>query len=258
MEISSGIHMIPSAKWSRVYLIVDDTLTLVDSGLPLPTNGILKYIRSIGRQPDELKRILITHSHPDHVGGTLSLVRKTGAEIIAHRSETKRDSGNTLSLGYTGAFGSAPISIPLIGRTVVNMTVADGDTLSPHGGIRVIHTPGHTRGSVCFLLEESKILFTGDTIFSDGKHISRSVQFPGYDRDSYIRSLKRLSEFEFEGVFGGHGMPLLRDGSDVLRQLLHTYPDPPTWIDFFRGAPARIRRSLPVTGEYHLHPHSHS
>ena len=86
MEVSPGIHMIPSAKWARIYLVVGDTLTLVDSGLPWNPGGILKYIRSIGRRTDELKHVLVTHSHPDHVGGTLSLVRKTDAAVIAHRS----------------------------------------------------------------------------------------------------------------------------------------------------------------------------
>ena len=254
MEVSHGIHIIPSARWSRIYLIVGETLTLVDSGLPWPTRRILKYIRSIGRHPDELKHILVTHSHPDHVGGTLPIVRKTGAAIVAHRHETKRNGRNELSLGYTGMLGSTPVSIPLLTPTPVDTLVEDGDTLSLHGGVRVIHTPGHTRGSVCFLLEESKILFTGDTVFSDGGRLSRSVQFPGYDRESYIRSLNRLSGFEFEGVFGGHGLPLLQGGGDALRQLLLTHPEPPTWSDFFRSAPSRLRRAFPMTGEYHLHP----
>ena len=256
MEIIPGIHLIPSARWSRVYLIAGETLTLVDSGLPLPTGGILDYIRSIGRRPNELKHILVTHSHPDHVGGTLSLVRKTGAAIVAHRHETKPDGDNNLRLGYTGILASTPVPIPLLTPTRVDTLVEDGDTLSLHGGVRVIHTPGHTRGSVCFLLEESKTLFTGDTIFSDGARLSRSAPFPGYDRDSYIRSLNRLSEFEFESVFGGHGSPLLHDGGNVLRQLLRTHPEPPTWGDFFRSAPSRLKRAFPMTGEYHLYPNS--
>ena len=251
MEVSPGIHIIPSARWSRIYLIVGETLTLVDSGLPWHPGGIINYIRSIGRRPDELKHILVTHSHPDHVGGTLSLVKKTGAAVVTHRSDTRRDHDNRLHLGYTGYF---PVPIPLIGRTGVSHLIEDGDILPLHGGIRVIHTPGHTRGSVCFLLEESKVLFSGDTIFSDGGRISRSVPFPGYDRDSYVRSLKRLSEFEFEGVFGGHGSPMLEGGSYTLSRLLESHPEPPTWGDFFGSIPKRLKRSFPMTGEYNFNP----
>ena len=254
VELSPGIHIIPSARWSRVYLIVGETLTLVDSGLPWHPGGILNYIRSIGRRPDELKHILVTHSHPDHVGGTLPLVKKTGAAILTHRSDTRRDHGNSLRLGYTGFLGPVPVPIPLLGRTGVSQLIEDGDILPLHGGVRVIHTPGHTRGSVCFLLEEGKILFSGDTIFSDGNRISRSVPFPGYERDSYVRSLKRLSEFEFEGVFGGHGSPMLEGGSYALGRLLESYPEPPTWGDFFDSVPKRLKRSFPMTGEYHFNP----
>ena len=254
MEVSPNIHMIPGARWSRVYLIVGETLTLVDSGLPWHPGGILNYIRAIGRRPDELKHILVTHSHPDHVGGTLSLVNKTGAAIAAHRSDARRDYDNRLRLGYTGLLAPMPLSLPLLGRTGVSQLIEDGDTLPLHGGIRVIHTPGHTRGSVCFLLEDSKALFSGDTIFSDGKRLSRSVPFPGYDRDSYIRSLKRLSEFEFEGVFGGHGSPMLQGGSHALGQLIESHPEPPTWGDFFDSIPRRLKRSFPMTGEYHFNP----
>ncbi len=254
MEVSPGIHMIPSAKWARIYLVVGDTLTLVDSGLPWNPGGILKYIRSIGRRTDELKHVLVTHSHPDHVGGTLSLVRKTDAAVIAHRSDVRRAKNNDLSLDCMGIFGGLPAPIPLLGQTRVSLLAEEGDILPLHGGIRVIHTPGHTRGSLCFLLEEGKILFSGDTIFSDGQRLSRSVQFPGYDRDSYIRSLKRLSEFEFEGVFGGHGFPMLKGGSDALGQLLESHPHPPTWGDFFSSVPTRLKRSIPITGEFNMNP----
>ncbi len=255
MEISPGIYMIPSVRWARVYLIAGDTLTLVDSGLSLHPRGILKYIRSIGRNPNELKQILVTHSHPDHTGMSSALVKATGASIAAHRSDTIRMSQNRLTLGYESLFGKVASPLPLLSRVGVNILVEEGDILPIHGGIRVIHTPGHTRGSVCFLLEESKILFSGDTIFSDGKRISRSVPFPGYDRDNYIRSLKRLSEFDFEGVFGGHGFPMLKDGGQVLSQLLESHPEPPTWGNFLSNIPKRINLSFPLTGEFNIAHH---
>ena len=254
MEVSPGIHVIPSARWARVYLIAGETLTLVDSGLPGRSRGVLKYIRSIGRREDELRHILITHSHPDHTGMTSALAKATGASIVVHRSDTVRLKQNRLALGYSGLFGRVASPLPIFSRVGVDTLVEDGDLLPIHGGIRIIHTPGHTRGSVCFLLEESKALFSGDTIFSDGERISRSVPFPGYDRDSYIRSLKRLAEFEFEGVFGGHGRPMLRGGSEVLGQLIHSFPEPPTWGDFFSSIPRRFKRSLPMTGEFHFDP----
>ena len=69
MEILPGIHVVPGSFWWRVYLIEGDTLALVDTGLPWNARGVLKYIGSIGRSAEELRLILMTHSHPDHTTG---------------------------------------------------------------------------------------------------------------------------------------------------------------------------------------------
>ena len=250
MEIFPGVHMVPSVRLSRVYLIVGESLALVDSGLPWNPSGIVKYIRAIGRDPSELRQILVTHSHPDHTGGTLSLVKATGALVAAHRSDTKLLKGNRKILAYIGQMGKVGAPLPFMRKAPVASLVDDGDVLPIHGGMRVIHTPGHTAGSVCYLLEDQGVLFSGDTIFSDGQHLSRSVPFPGYDRERYIKSLKRLSDLSFEGVCGGHGDPLLSGGGEELRDLLRESPDPPTWGGFFKSLPRRVSRSGPLTGEH--------
>ena len=63
----------PGVLWSRVYLIEGDSMALVAAGLPWHTGAILDYIRSIGRRPEDLALILMTHSHPDHAGGPAPL-----------------------------------------------------------------------------------------------------------------------------------------------------------------------------------------
>ena len=80
------------------------------------------------------------------------------------------------------------------------------------GGLRVVHTPGHTPGSVCYLLEREGLLFSGDTLFSNGERVSRTVPFPGYNRADYVASLRSLAEMDFGILCGGHGAPLLRRG----------------------------------------------
>ena len=249
MEVIPGVHMVPSVRWSRAYLIVGETLTLVDSGLPWHPPGVLKYIRSIGRRPNELKRILITHGHPDHVGGAAKLVRATRASIVGHRADSHPSPKNDLDLDYTG-IGGRRSPLAFLSAAKLDIPVADGDTLPDHGGIRVIHTPGHTRGSVCFLHEPTRTLFSGDTLFSDGRRLSRSVPFPGYDRAGYVRSLERLSEIDFDAVCGGHGRPLPSGGSRALSELISAHPEPPTWRDFIRSLPRRLRHHRPLTGEH--------
>ena len=239
MEIVAGVHAIPGIKWSRAYLIEDDTLALVDIGLPWNVRRVLSYIESIGRKPHELEFILITHSHPDHTSGALAISRRTEAKIVAHAHDTKAHSAGEVSLSYMGAFTSLKLPLPFLQRTPVT-PITDGHVLPLLGGIRVIHTPGHTPGSVCYLLESRGVLFSGDTIFSDGVRVSRSVPFPGYNRSHYRESLDSLAALEFDTLCGGHGEPLVGGASDRLRKLLRARPDPPTWGGFLRGIPGRL------------------
>ena len=250
MEILPGVHVIPGFRWSKAYLIVDETITLVDSGLPWNGGGVRRYVESIGRDMGELGHILLTHGHPDHTGAARGLSLSAGAKIMAHESDTMAISDGRRALSYRSAFGPKRSPNPFGAPAVATTLVEDGDTVPIHGGIRVVHTPGHTPGSVCFSLERSGVLFTGDTIFSDGKRLSRSIPFPGYDRDSYVKSLERIAAMEFDVVCGGHGEPLMGGGSAALRRLLESRPDPPTWRAFFKSLPGRLGKSGPITGEH--------
>ena len=97
MEFLPGIHMIPNVRLSRAYLIEGDSLVLVDTGMPWNARGILSYISSIGRRPEELEAILMTHSHPDHSGGAPPIRKLTGAAILAHAHDTKSDDDDGVS-----------------------------------------------------------------------------------------------------------------------------------------------------------------
>ena len=251
LEILSGVHAVPGIAWSCVYLIEDDILALVDTGFPWSAKAVLDYIASIGRRPDELGYILLTHGHPDHTASALDISRRTGAQIATHAGDTKTHADSTVSLDYMGVFGSLKVPLPFLQWTPVGRTVADGETLPLLGGISVIHTPGHTSGSTCYLVKSRKVLFSGDTLFSDGRRISRSVPFPGYDERCYRASLNRLAALEFDVVCGGHGAPLIGGASDELRKLLRVRPDPPSWLGVLKSIPARLRRSGHWLGEYY-------
>jgi len=251
LEIAPGIHQIPNTRWSRVYLIEDERLTLVDAGLPWGVKKIVAYIRSIGRREEEIDTVLMTHSHPDHSGGAPPIRDLTGAGILAHARDTKSEDGNGASLSFMGIFGSTGLAIPFLQRAPVKWIIEEGDVLPMHGGVRVIHTPGHTPGSVCFLLEDEGVLFSGDTLFSNGEGVSRSVPFPGYNRDEYRMSLERLAGLEFEVLCGGHGRVLNGGASDRFRDLLAARPEPPTWGDMLKSMPRRILHGKSLSGEQH-------
>ena len=211
----------------------------------------MDYIRSIGRHEEEVDTVLMTHSHPDHSSGAPPIGRLTGAGIFAHAHDTKSDGENGVSLSFMGVFGSTGMPIPFLRRAPVKQVIEEGEVLPMQGGVRVIHTPGHTPGSVCFLLEDEGVLFSGDTLFGGANGVSRSIPFPGYDRDLYMRSLKRLAELEFDVLCGGHGRALKGGASDKFRDLLAARPEPPTWGDMLKSMPRRIFGGRSLSGEQH-------
>ena len=250
MEIVPGVHMVPGTRLSRVYLIEDDELTLVDTGMPWSAARVYRYIESVGRRPEEIVRILMTHGHPDHTGAAAEIRLRSGAELAAHRLDAKAWPGRQPSLDYMGLFNAFDAPLPFLRRAPVDAFIADGDVLPIGGGIRALHTPGHTPGSVCFFMGEHGLLFGGDTIFSDGLRVSRAMPFPGSDAALYRHSLERLAGMRFDLLCGGHGAPLAGGASDMLRHLLAAKPELPTWGEFmFKRLPRRLVHGLGLTTE---------
>lgn len=226
-------------------------LAVVDAGPLWSAGRVVDYIRSIGRKPEDLGLILMTHSHPDHSGGATPLIERTGAQLLAHSGDTMTSSDHEVRLSFSDIVDGLTGRLPFLSGIPVGETVNEGQLLAAKLGIRVIHTPGHTPGSVCYLLEDRAVLFTGDTIFSNGERLSRSVPFPRYNGHDYRRSLSRLATMEFDTLCGGHGSPLVGDASAKLRSLLAAHPDPPTWGSFIRSIPGRLAQFKGLSGDGH-------
>jgi hydroxyacylglutathione hydrolase len=149
------------------YLIVGKTICLIDAGVAATAPLILDAVRELGRSPEEISLILLTHGHPDHIGGCAPLRKFTAAPVAVH--PTDRSWVEDIELQYRerplpNLFELVPEGAP------IDRELADGESITWEEGktIRVIATPGHSPGSVSFYFEEEGALFSGDAIPAAG------------------------------------------------------------------------------------------
>ncbi len=245
MEILPGIHQIPGLRWSNVYLLVEEgQLTLVDAGFPGCSGKIYSYIKSLGRDPLELRQVILTHGHPDHTGPLAELSKRTGASISVHRDDTRqKKAGGDRWLHYPAKPPTLPGRLPFFHHIPAHRLLEDGETLPVMGGLEILHTPGHTPGSLCFYLPQQSVLFTGDTLIADGLRFKRPLPSPGTHLRECRESVNRLAGITFDIACVGHGSPLMEKGSARLADMLENYSwMAPRWQrakEHFRGLTGR-------------------
>ncbi len=219
----------------NVYLLQGEENVLVDAGPHHPDSWdyLKRRLRAHGLGVEDIDRVLITHGHVDHYGQAGDIVEASGAEVWTHELDREliRDFAalvggrNEYYQDILRATGLPEETLNLVAgffdylkglarETPVAHTFKEGDRISAGGwDLEVLHTPGHSPGSSCFL--HQRTLFTGDTVL---KHITPNAAFGGKDGKSlgmgdYLRSLERLGDLELSAVHPGHGPPL--DGLDA-------------------------------------------
>jgi glyoxylase-like metal-dependent hydrolase (beta-lactamase superfamily II) len=223
MEIVPGVHRVANAV-STAYLLVDrdDGLTLIDAGPGHFDRAILRYLARIGRRPDEIRRIILTHRHFDHIGGAAALRAASRAPVLAHPLDAPQIDGrepNRMPKGFTGVAMRAlvPIAFPWH-PCPVDEALADGQII-PVGGLgelRVLLTPGHTLGHCALLLPARDLLIAGDAL----THISGtpSTSFDAVNDDTALahQTVIDLATLSVANLAFGHGNPILGNGQAAL------------------------------------------
>jgi glyoxylase-like metal-dependent hydrolase (beta-lactamase superfamily II) len=213
-QVASGVYQLGRGA-VNVFFVEDDDggLWLIDTGVDESADGIGGGIRALGRAPQELRGVVVTHLHGDHVGGLGAVKAHTGAEVwmsgadaaLVREGKTLRTlepGPGALRTVIVRALSSRPVRT--IEPVPVEHEVADGDEL-PFGAT-VVSTPGHTEGHISLLLpRDGGVLIAGDAATNFG----RLGAGPVYEHvDEGMRSLHRLGELEFETALFSHGRPL--------------------------------------------------
>lgn len=242
MEIADGIHRVYGARGPSVFLLADDDLTLIDSGFPGNGRVIAEYVAGMGRNPGELKRLLLTHSHPDHTGSVPELkAMLPGLRVMAHRADTRLDADGRALVSYLNLFGATRLPVPFLRRVVADAFLEEGETLPILGGLRVLHTPGHTPGSVSFYLESRRVLFPGDNVVNLGDYVGAPVPFPGTNLRQYEASLRRIAAMEYDIACLSHGQVFRENADRRIRRMVEWHLAAPAWLRLARVMPRAFR-----------------
>lgn len=221
MEIMPKVHLVPDVI-ANPYLIVESNgLTLIDTGLPGSQKKILRYISDRGYSAKDLKRIIITHSDMDHVGGLAPLQRVSGARVYSSAVEAEAIAKGVSSRPLRAMKLRRRILFTLLGRFFrpapvrVDEIITDGQTLDVLGGLQVLATPGHTPGHVSLYSPSTGILFVGDSIVSHDAGLVGSVPANTWNQDQAAASVKKQAALRPRVVCSGHG-PVVMDAMDKM------------------------------------------
>ncbi len=242
MEILPQVHWIKGIRGANCYLLVDDTLVLIDTGWPGNTQRVLAYLKQIGRRPEELGHIVLTHNHLDHAGSAAEVKEATGAKLLAHPDDCDIVNDEPFLVPKTKVRERVPKKTRILPARV-DQWVIDGEVLPFLGGMRVVHTPGHTPGSICLYLQDQRTLFTGDVLLNEDNHLQRALH-PDGTVDQFEECLDKVLRLYPSACCFGHGQLVLQGAWRRLRDLAVLYPPAPGWRRTMRSFPRLLSFAL--------------
>jgi glyoxylase-like metal-dependent hydrolase (beta-lactamase superfamily II) len=219
VEVLPRLHMFRFPIGQAYLWQEKDESTLVDAGTAGAGPAVAEAVRALGQRPEEIRRIVLTHWHPDHTGAAGELADRYGAQVLAHRADAPVIRGEApgpppVLLDWERPLYEHALTVPPAPPTAVDRELSDADVLDFGGGARVVATPGHTAGSIGIHLPEHGVLFAGDTVANVQRLI---LGVFNVDRARALESYRRLAGLGADTACFGHGDPLVGDAARAIR-----------------------------------------
>ena len=215
------------------YILLGEKICLIDAGVWGTAPQLQGYLKQIGRSPQEISMVLMTHAHPDHIGGCLAIKKASSASFYAHPADkpwiedVERQYRERPILNFFELVeGPVPVSREL----------REGDTLSWDKGktLRVLETPGHSLGSISLFLEGEGALFTGDAVPAAGTipiYVDPQASIQSIQKLANVPRVKYMFSSWHEPISGDQVQTTLKEGiryietiDEIVTDLAKTMP----------------------------------
>jgi len=195
---------------SNAFLVVGKKVLLVDSSNDSNSRGIVEGLSGIGLKPEQVDAVLFTHGHADHFTGAGAFPR---AAMKMHRLDANYVNNRDAMFTASSILGGS--HFPKISGFLEPGKKIDASPFS----LEVLHTPGHTHGSVCLFDRTQKLLFSGDTVFQGS---AGRFDLQSGNRERLVSSLEMLKGLDFELLLPGHGLAVRENQSKNLEAAIKT------------------------------------
>jgi len=228
MEFGRNIHLIPKIRGANSYAVLEETqvtsrrqVTLIDTGMPGNAVRIAEFLESLGKNQADSITVILTHSDIDHAGSVAELKKNLeNAKVAIYADDAPRLAGEKPpkeARGFAGFILKVASPFMKFEPVTPDILLKDGEEVD---GLTVLHTPGHTQGSICLYSERLQAMFVGDALITgrDGT-VSLPAAFMPFDIEEAKNSVRKIGAYEFQLLLPGHGPPILSDGSKKVKEL---------------------------------------
>lgn len=237
MKINEGLYVLelgPEERRMNITMVCDDdNVVLVDAGLPSQIKDIREEMLKADVEFERINKIIITHHDIDHIGSLADIINDSHneIEILAHPDEKPYIEGTKMPIKFTQErLSSIPEErrnemieqIHNLKRSKVDRTMDDEEELNYCGGIKIIHTPGHTLGHICLYLKKYKTLVSGDALnVVNGKLVGPKPEYT-FNMIQAMESLKKLTKYDIEKVICYHGGVFSNNPNERIQEIINS------------------------------------